>query len=199
MGRKTKKQMARKSKGGSATVGPVVFDEAQRLSQEEVYRRVGELKDQGYGNPVLHTRESIPAAAARRAQERQMRSQMPKTAKTGVQQPRKSAAQSDQAQAFMESLRQFGDRIKNQTPQDAEKAQAVRRRLEALMQFLQKEPVPILDQLRALGIAVKVCHNVPEQPQYDTVVLLLREIQAADAKIKSEGTLYDQLYKGQVP
>lgn len=74
-----------------------------------------------------------------------------------------------------------------------------RRRLESLNEMLMARPKPILEQLKEIGIPYQVMRNVPEDRQYDTVVIKVEDIKAADRKIAGRGTLYEQLYKGRKP
>lgn len=125
--------------------------------------------------------------------------------------PRRSDATRDHP--IVEAFRQIGenlaaarDRQGNLPPRKASHVRPsplqqdqARRRLEALNTFLQAKPVPILDQLKGLGVPFNVAHNVPGDRKYDTVVIKLVDLEEADRKIASKGTLYEQLYKGDVP
>lgn len=63
-----------------------------------------------------------------------------------------------------------------------------RRRLENLNNYLQAKPMPILEQLKSVGIVPHFNHEA------DVVILSLREIRQADEMLAAKGTLFEQLY-----
>lgn len=128
---------------------------------------------------------------------RKPRSQFPVNAKKPMQ-PRpnpitealKSQGGVDKVQDILKGFSKLGNTVNPEA-----RAQASTR-MKAVLDMLNSKPGPILEQLRGLGIEVTVVHNVRGNPEFDTVVIKVADLERADREIASRGTLYDQVWKG---
>ena len=72
-----------------------------------------------------------------------------------------------------------------------------RQTMAKLMEMLQAKPLPILEQLKQVGVTVTYCRLPGSTSLHpDGAVLKLEEVQRADRQIASRGSLYDQIYGG---
>ncbi len=99
-------------------------------------------------------------------------------------------------QQFMDVLRRSADKqgVKALPERTPEENNVALERMKALNYMLREKPRPVLEQLESLGITYQVVQNVPDDRRFDTVVLLMKEVEAADAAIAAKGSLYDQMY-----
>ena len=209
MGRQTKRQRERKRAAKDTTqvvVAPKTISLTGTGVQNQKHRVViaaPKTRQNVYGGAGLSARDVHKAAGLSASAER---------ANPGVQESvqaigeawkkltanrsiaasvRESSNKASVVGAFSSSNPNIG---KNAVPSDIQKQAAIER-LKALTDILQSKPTPILEQLTAIGIEYKIVHNVPGDPRYDTVVILMEHIKQAEAEIANRGTLYEQIYK----
>lgn len=129
----------------------------------------------------------------------QPRSQFPKGAKKPLRPPTPHRERDQRHSGTVPPAAAVGEFFKNMaasagkvTPEQREEAS---RRLKAVLDMLQVKPQPILQQLKDIGVPYTTVHNVRGNPQYDTVVMKVTDLEEADRRIAGRGTLYDQMYK----
>lgn len=131
-------------------------------------------------------------------QPRKQRSQMPGTAKAGYRPPveHKEIRKNPQVNSTVaDGLKHFLGGMKGKSATSPEQREQASHRLKVVSDMLRAHPAPILEQLKQVGVPIAVVHNVRGNPEYDTVVIKVADLQAADARIAKQGTLYEQIWK----
>lgn len=121
-------------------------------------------------------------------------SKMPRTANVGVR--HRPVAHKNGTEARKQAASSIAKSFKAITNNAAssEVREQASRRMKAVLDMLNVKPAPILEQLKQIGVPFTIVQNVRGEPKYDTVVMKVSDLEAADREIAAKGTLYSQIY-----
>lgn len=126
-------------------------------------------------------------------------SKMPKAAKQGVRPPTQHVLRSGptgtpagSSNPLEALLKAFSRGASGVTP---EAKAAASHRMARVLDMLNLKPTPILEQFSQIGLPYTIHKNVQGDSRYDTVVILVSDLEAADRRIASRGTLQEQIWE----
>lgn len=110
--------------------------------------------------------------------------------------PKSSAGQDDSTAA---SVAAFAERLKAMSgvvnsPEITDQRQQVITRLMTAFKSLSDPPESLAKIFERVGLPVKIVENVPGDPKYNSMIIMVEDFKAAETKLQEQGTVLDRLY-----